>query len=141
VNESLADDVDSIMHRRTRARLITREDEAHETLPEFSAVLKSLAILPFMTIGLAPEDEYLGLGLTDALITQFGNTRQMVVRPTSTVRPFIGMSQDSVTIGRALRVNGVLEGSVQRAGDRFRVTVRLVNVHDDLTLWAEKFDT
>jgi DNA-binding winged helix-turn-helix (wHTH) protein/tetratricopeptide (TPR) repeat protein len=141
VNERLADDVDLLVHRRTRARIITHDEDEARALPEFSAALRSLAILPFMTIGVPPEEEYLGLGLTDALITQFGNTSQIVVRPTSAVRPFIGMSQDSVTIGRALRVNGVLEGSVQRAGERVRVTVRLVNVNDELTLWAEKFDT
>ena len=107
---------------------------------EASVRAKSIAALPFKHIGAkAAEEEYLGLGLADALITRLSNLRQIVVRPTSAVRRYDG-EQDPVAAGRELRVSAVLDGSVQRFGKRIRVTVQLVSVHDGASLWAGKFD-
>jgi len=103
-------------------------------------LLNSVAVLPFSTLSLEADDEYLGLGLADALITQLSRTRQLAVRPTSAVRHHTNSNQNSATIGRELRVGSVLEGNLQRAGERLRVTVQLVNVETETPLWAEKFD-
>jgi len=103
-------------------------------------LLNSVAVLPFSTLSLEADDEYLGLGLADALITQLSRTRQLAVRPTSAVRHYTNSNQNSATIGRELRVGSVLEGNLQRAGERLRVTVQLVNVETETPLWAEKFD-
>lgn len=100
----------------------------------------SLAILPFRPIGAAKEDEYLGLGMADALITKLSNVRQVTVRPTSAVRKYDAPNQDPVSAGRELRVDAVIEGSVQRVGEQTRVTVQLVSVRDSKPLWAETFD-
>jgi DNA-binding winged helix-turn-helix (wHTH) protein/Tfp pilus assembly protein PilF len=151
VREVEPESIDLIMRRkRTRARItITEEtldtDEPQTSaqtlaLPETSLATKSMAVLPFMTLGMGTESEYLGLGLADALITQLGSTQQMVVRPTSAVRQYVDARQDSAQIGRDLRVGAVLEGSLQRAGERLRITVQLVSVRDDAPLWAEKFN-
>jgi len=86
------------------------------------------------------QDEFLELGMADALITRLSNLRQIVVRPTSAVRKYTAQEQDPVAAGRELRVSSVLEGSVQRLDDRIRVTVQLVSVEDGSPLWAEKFD-
>ena len=105
------------------------------------ATVKSIAVLPFRTIGARPsEEEYLGLGMADALITRISNLSQIVVRPTSSVRKYTGVEQDPAGADRELLVSSVLEGSIQRSGKRVRVTVQLVNVQDGATLWAEKFD-
>lgn len=101
---------------------------------------ESIAVLPFKYLGAEESDEYLGLGLADAIITRLGNLSQIVVRPTSSVRKYAGLIQDPVAAGRDLRVVAVLEGSIQRDGDRIRVTVQLVNVADEAPLWAEKFE-
>lgn len=101
---------------------------------------RSIAILPFTALGTAPEYSYLGLGLADSLITQLGTTRQLAVRPTSAVRQYVEQPQDSTCIGRDLRVRAVLEGSLQIAGDRVRITVQLVGVKEAAPLWAHKFD-
>lgn len=136
-----------VLRRETRRARLTITDEIviddgpNAVLPENSADPRTIAILPFITLGLAAENEYLGLGLADALITQLGSTRQLTVRPTSAVRPFADTNEDSVGIGRKLRVGAVLEGSVQMAAERLRITVQLVGVAQGAPLWAQKFTT
>lgn len=99
----------------------------------------SIAVLPFKHIGLREEDEYLGLGMTDALITRLSNVRQVIVRPTSAVRKFQDVL-DPIAAGKELRVESVLDGSIQRSGQRIRVTVQMVSVAAGASLWADKFD-
>jgi DNA-binding winged helix-turn-helix (wHTH) protein len=98
----------------------------------------TIAVLPFKAIG-ATGDQYLGLGMADALITRLSNLRQITIRPTSSIRKY-DRERDPVVAGRDLRVEWVLEGSVQKLGKRIRVTVQLVSVGDGLSLWAETFD-
>ncbi|MDX6696287.1 MAG: hypothetical protein QOF02_3890 [Blastocatellia bacterium] len=101
----------------------------------------SIAVLPFRLLGMAASDDYLGLGMADALITKLSNIRQISVRPTSAVIKFAGNGQtDPIAAGRELNVDSVLEGSIQRAGDRMRVTVQLVSVRESRPLWAHTFD-
>ena len=104
------------------------------------ATVRSLAVLPFKPIGAEEENAYLGLGMADALITKLSNIREINIRPTSAVRKYDAPNQDPVAAGRELGVEAVIEGSVQRIGDRIRVTVQLVSVRGGAPLWAEKFD-
>jgi DNA-binding winged helix-turn-helix (wHTH) protein/TolB-like protein/Flp pilus assembly protein TadD len=108
--------------------------------PETVATVKSIAVLPFKPLGADASDEYLGLGLTDALITRLGGISQITVPPTSTVKKYASQEQDPVIVGRDLSVESVLEGSIQRVDDRFRLTVQLVRVADGRQLWTDKFD-
>jgi DNA-binding winged helix-turn-helix (wHTH) protein/TolB-like protein/Tfp pilus assembly protein PilF len=110
-------------------------------LPASTAEVKSMAVLPLKTLGAKPEDEYLGLGLADALINQLGRMRQIAIRPTSAVQKYIRREpQDPIQAGRELGVETVLEGSVQHEGDKLRVTLRLLRVGDGVALWSGKFD-
>ena len=118
-----------------RARLISSGSGTFEA----SAGVKSLAVLPFKAIGAEAGDEYLGLGLADALITKLTNLRQIRVRPTSAVREY-ARARDITVAGRALKVDALLDGSIQRARKRIRVTAQLVDARDGATLWAENFD-
>jgi DNA-binding winged helix-turn-helix (wHTH) protein/tetratricopeptide (TPR) repeat protein len=99
----------------------------------------SLAVLPFRDLG-KDRDDYLGLGMADALITRLGNIGHLMVRPTSAVWRYLGVDADPVAAGRALAVDNVLEGYLQRAGDRIRVTVQLVSVEDAAPVWGARFD-
>lgn len=99
----------------------------------------SIAVLPFKHIGSGEDDEYLGLGITDALITRLSNVQQVIVRPTNAVRKYQDV-MDPIAAGQQLRVESVLDGSIRRSGQRIRVTVQLVSVADGASLWAEKFD-
>jgi TolB-like protein/Flp pilus assembly protein TadD len=103
--------------------------------------IRSMAVLPFRALREVKGDDYLGLGLADALITKLGNLRRIDVRPTGAVRRYAGPGQGSVTAGRELGVDAVLEGSFQQDGDRLRVTVQLVSVRDASPMWADTFDT
>jgi DNA-binding winged helix-turn-helix (wHTH) protein/TolB-like protein/Tfp pilus assembly protein PilF len=106
-----------------------------------SATIRSMAVLPFRPLSAADDDdEYLGLGMADTLITRLSGISQIVVRPMSAVRKYTDAGQDPVEAGRELGVDSVLEGNVQKSGDRIRVTVRLVRVGDGQPLWADKFD-
>jgi TolB-like protein/DNA-binding winged helix-turn-helix (wHTH) protein/Flp pilus assembly protein TadD len=102
--------------------------------------LRSIAVLPFKTIGTEGESDYLGIGMTEALIARLGYLRQLVVRPASAVSRYTDEQRDAVDAGREQGVDAVLDGSVQRAGDRIRVTVQLLRVQDRAVLWAGQFD-
>ncbi|HVS83971.1 MAG TPA: protein kinase [Pyrinomonadaceae bacterium] len=109
-------------------------------LPIQRSTARAIAVLPFRPISTVGRDEYLELGMADALITKLSNIGQIVVRPTSSVRKYTDLEQDSTVAGRELKVESVLEGSIQRRDDWLRVTARLVSVEDGRTLWADKFD-
>ncbi len=101
---------------------------------------RSIAVLPLAPIGIAPSDDYLGLGIADALITKLANVQQITVRPTSSVRKYQTARRDPLAAGRELGVESVLEGSVQRSGGRVRVTMQLLRVADARPLWTGSFD-
>jgi serine/threonine-protein kinase len=104
------------------------------------APIKSIAVLPFKPLVMENRDEALEIGMADTLISRLGSNREIVVRPLSSVRRFGNPEQDALIAGRALGVESVLDGSVQRWGDKIRVNVRLVSVTDGTLLWTEAFD-
>lgn len=104
------------------------------------SALRSIAVLPFKQLNPQSEDEYLGLGLADALITQLSNLRQLITRPTSSVLKYAATQADPLAAGRELGVEALLDGHVQKAEDRLRLTVQLISSADGGLLWAGKFD-
>lgn len=100
----------------------------------------SVVVLPLQILGQKVDDQFIGLGIADAIITRLGSLRRFVVRPTSTIRQFIGRTTDPVSLGQKLNASFVFEGSLQMFADRLRVTLQLVRVADEMTLWAGKFD-
>ncbi|MFN0112307.1 MAG: winged helix-turn-helix domain-containing protein [Blastocatellia bacterium] len=100
----------------------------------------SIAVLPFRWIGAESGDDYLGLGIADALIMRLSRLRQMIVRPTSSIVRYTSPGQDVTTVGRELRVATALEGSIRRAGERIRVSAQLVSVTEGRALWGGQFD-
>ena len=82
----------------------------------------------------------LELGMTDSLIMKLGTLRHVTVRPLSAVRGYTDLTQDAVKAGKALRVESVLDGHIQRLQDRIRVSVSLRRVRDGQQLWADQFD-
>jgi TolB-like protein len=95
---------------------------------------RSIAVLPFKpTLEQEGDERYLGLGMADAIIIKLGNLGRMNVRPTGAVLKYVNAGHDILTIGRELKVEALLDGRVQKAGRRVRVTVQLVNVGDGAT--------
>lgn len=114
-------------------RVATKKDKQQRLVD-----IPSIAVLPFETLGATTQDEYLGLGIADAIITHLSKLRKVKVRPTSAVRNAV--KDDAVAVGRALKVATVLEGTIQKWDEYIRVTVQLVSIRDGTTLWAERFD-
>ncbi|HWP41637.1 MAG TPA: tetratricopeptide repeat protein, partial [Blastocatellia bacterium] len=105
------------------------------------ARINAIAVLPLRQLVADDADNFLGLGVADALITRLSNLKQVVIRPTSAVLKYADREQDPVAAGRELKVEAVLEGSIQKAGQRIRVTVQLVSIEDRAPLWADRIDT
>jgi DNA-binding winged helix-turn-helix (wHTH) protein/TolB-like protein/Flp pilus assembly protein TadD len=102
--------------------------------------VRSIAVLPFKPLGSEMNNELLGLGMADAVIGKMSKLRRLVVLPTSSVSKYTDRTFDPIATGRALGVDAVLNGTVQRSGDHLRVTVQLVNIGNGRTVWSEKFD-
>jgi TolB-like protein/DNA-binding winged helix-turn-helix (wHTH) protein/tetratricopeptide (TPR) repeat protein len=102
--------------------------------------VRSIAVLPFEPLGQDMNNELLGLGMADAVIGRMSNLKQLVVLPTSAVSKYKGPANDPLAAGRALGVDAILSGTVQRSSDRVRATVQLVHVASGRTVWSEKFD-
>ncbi len=140
--EETEPETEIVLTRRVTTRVRQTVEEDDETSLRLNEVnrMKSIAVLPFVMLGMETDEEYLGLSLADVLITGFSRTKQLAVRPTSAIRPFVNQPRSSAEIGRELRVGAILEGNVQRLGERLRVVVQLVNVAAETPIWAEKFD-
>jgi serine/threonine protein kinase/Tfp pilus assembly protein PilF len=102
---------------------------------------RSLAVLPFQVLRVEEKsDEFLGMGMADAIITKLSNIHRIMVRPTSSVIKYFDGTHNIMAAGHELGVAYVLDGRIQRAGDRIRLTVQLVRMRDGIPLWATKFD-
>jgi len=101
---------------------------------------KSVAIAPFKPLVASDRDEVLEAGMADTLINKLSTSREIIVPSLSSVRKYDDQKHDAITMGRELRVNAVLEGNLQKSGDRIRVTARLIKVADGSSLWADTFD-
>jgi DNA-binding winged helix-turn-helix (wHTH) protein/TolB-like protein/Tfp pilus assembly protein PilF len=104
-----------------------------------AALKHTLAILPFRPVATGDSDLALQFGIAETLIE--GLSRQGVsVTPLSSVRAYADPSQDALAAGRALGVQAILEGHLQRSGERVRVSARLLRVSDGTQLWVGRFD-
>jgi adenylate cyclase len=110
-------------------------------VPEKSAPPRlSIVVLPFANIGGDPEQEHFVDGVTETLTTDLSRIRGALVIARNTAFTYKGKPLDVKTIGRELNVRYVLEGSVQRGGNRMRVNVQLIDAETGNHLWAERFD-
>ena len=100
--------------------------------------IRSIAVLPFKTIGNSKETEHTGTGLADILTTRLSNLKDLRIRPAAASAYLIG--DDPVAAGQKLGVDAVLDGSVYLSDERIRVTARLVNVADASIVWSGEFE-
>jgi DNA-binding winged helix-turn-helix (wHTH) protein/tetratricopeptide (TPR) repeat protein len=100
----------------------------------------ALAVLPFRDLSAQPEDEFLGVGTAVALITRLSRLSGIVVRPTSAILRYVGAPPDPREAARELKVDAVVEGSIQRSGRRVRVTVHLVRTDEGAAAWSHTFE-
>ena len=107
---------------------------------EGGASRSSIAVLPFRNLSRDPDNEYFSDGLTEELINLLSNVSDLRVAARSSSFRFSGKELDIREVGRELAVSSILEGSVQRFGNRIRVTARLADVADGFQLWSGKYD-
>lgn len=114
-----------------------------ETIGQQNTRLKvrSLAVMPFMPLAETEgTNEYLGLGMADATIIKLSSLSQLTVMPTRTMLKYAGRTDDLRTVAREHGIDAILEGAIQRSGERVRVTVQLISVRDGTAMWSGKFD-
>jgi DNA-binding winged helix-turn-helix (wHTH) protein/TolB-like protein len=102
--------------------------------------LKTIAVLPFKPLSADSRDESLEMGMTETLITRLSNLNQIVVRPMSAVRKYNDRSRTRSKQVRSCKTDAILDGNIQKVGNRVRVSVRLTKVSNGASLWAGQFD-
>jgi TolB-like protein/Flp pilus assembly protein TadD len=132
--------------RPVRAYAVVRDGHSPDTQPgrASSAPLSpprlSIVVLPFANIGGDPEQDYFVDGVTETLTTDLSRIRGSFVIGRHTAFTYKGKAVDLKQVGRELNIRYVLEGSVQRGGNRLRVNVQLISAETGNHLWAERFD-
>ena len=115
---------------------VSVQPESQET----HGVEKSIAVIPFVDMSPAKDQEYFTDGLTENLLNALAQIGEIKVAGRTSSFAFKGRNEDLRSIGAQLNVQNILEGSVQKAGNRIRITAQLVDTNDGFHLWSETFD-
>jgi TolB-like protein/Tfp pilus assembly protein PilF len=113
-------------------------EDALENNAEVSAT--SVAVLPFVNMSDDADNEYFSDGLTETLLHMLAQIPDLKVAARTSSFAFKGENRSIQEIARALEVGHVLEGSVQRVGDRVRITAQLIRASDGFHVWSEVYD-
>jgi len=120
-----------------RDRLVTAVGARHGVpLPK----IESIAVLPLENLSRDPGQEYFADGMTDALITDLGKISALRVISRTSAMHYKGTKKRLPEIAKELNVDAVVEGTVQRSGDRVRITANLLHAPTDRHLWAESYE-
>ena len=123
-----------------RTRKPAAAEPAKQTAPIAATTDKSVAVLPFENLSSDKENAFFAQGIQDEIITTLSRISGLrVISRTSTAR-YSSAPENLPEIARQLRVSNVLEGSVQKAGDRVHINVQLIRAEDDAHLWAQSYD-
>lgn len=117
-----------------------RSDAPATTVQEAAATDNSVAVLPFVDMSPARDQEYFTDGLTENLLHALAQVRELKVAGRTSSFAFKNQNLDLREIGRQLNVSNILEGSVQKVGDRVRITTQLIETEGGYHLWSETFD-
>ena len=105
--------------------------------------LHRIGVLPFKPLGSDSGNEMLGLGIADALIgklSTLSRSNDITILPTNAVYQFSGREFDGVKAGRQLDVDAIVTGTIQRDGQRVRITAQLTSTSDNKVIWSGQFD-
>ncbi len=104
------------------------------------ASIRSLAVLPLQNLSNDVNQEYFVDGMTDELITDLAQIRELKVVSKTSIMQYKGTRTALPQIGRELGVDAVIEGSVLRSGDRVRITAQLIRTATDRHVWADSYE-
>jgi TolB-like protein/DNA-binding winged helix-turn-helix (wHTH) protein len=102
--------------------------------------LQSIAVLPFLDMREARDEEYFADGMTESIIDLLSKIPELRVPARTSSFYFKGKSATVSEIGRELKVTHVLEGSVRKSGDRLRITAQLIRTDDGYHVWSQTYD-
>lgn len=111
------------------------ENAASAAIPD-----NSIAVLPFVNMSGDPANEYFSDGITEEILNAISHLPNLRVAARTSAFAYKGRNEDIAAIARNLRVTNVLEGSVQRMGERIRVTAQLIDASSGFHLWSNRFD-
>ena len=104
------------------------------------AAKPSIAVLPFSNLSGDPAQQYFSDGITEDIVTELSRFRTLFVIAPNTSFQYRGNAPDATRIGRELGVRYLADGSVRRAGDRLRISARLIDATSGAHVWADHFD-
>lgn len=102
--------------------------------------IRSLAVLPLENLSGDPGQEYFADGVTDELTTELAQVPALRVISRVSAMQYRAKRKSAPEIASALHVDALVEGSVVRSGDHFRITAQLIEAKDDRHLWAQSFE-
>src|SRR5438128_743725 len=105
-----------------------------------AAALKSIAVLPFVDLSPAKDQEYFCDGISEEILDALAKVEGLRVVARTSSFSFKGKNADVAEIAQKLNVQNVLEGSLRREGDRIRITAQLVNARDGFHLWSDTYE-
>ena len=114
--------------------------QAAPSAPASAIQDKSVAVLPFENLSSDKDNAFFAQGIQDEIITTLSRISGLRVISRSSTARYSSIPENLPEIARQLRVNNVLEGSVQKAGDRVHINVQLIRAEDDAHLWAQSYD-
>ncbi len=123
-------------YRSPSGSMIASPERMAYPLPD----IPSIAVLPFVNISDDPKQEFFCDGITDSIITALSKIPRLFVIARNSTYPYKGKAMKSKQVSEELGVRYVLEGSVQRSGDRVRITAQLIDALTGHHLWAERYD-
>src|SRR5262249_13714196 len=109
-------------------------------VPHLPIAEKSIAVLPFENLSDEKANAYFAIGIQDEILTKLASLADLKVISRTSTTKYKSKPEDLKTVGQQLGVGTILEGSVQRAADKVRVNVQLIDVRTDSHLWAQSFD-
>jgi len=111
----------------------------HSSVNSAQRPIRSIAVLPMQNFSGDPAQEYFSDGMTEALITELSRIHSIKVVSRTSVMAYKGTNKRLPQIAHELGVDGVLEGSVSRAGDQVRIIVQLLDGPNDRHLWSDTY--
>lgn len=110
------------------------------TTPNPAVTVRSVAVLPFVDMSPDKDQEYFSAGISEDILNQLSRIPGLLVAGRTSSFAFGGKNQDLREIGEKLNVAYILEGSIQKTGEKVRVTVQLIKAADGYNLWSDRYD-
>src|SRR6478672_7471383 len=116
------------------------DDDGRRSAASLPIPAKSVAVLPFENLSSDKENAYFADGIQDEILTRLATIADLKVISRTSTTKYKSQPEDLKTVSRQLGVANILEGSVQKAGDKVRVNVQLIDARSDSHLWAKSYD-